>query len=160
MRAIIAQAKEGRMEISEFNKAQLNDWLKANPGKKIRIEPQEPPTYNLRKFFEGPVTQYFFYQHKKGIFENFREAREALKLELYPVWVKDLNGNRLKMGGSTAGRNKEWWMVFLEKAQDLFMTCGYEFPNSEDYKKWIESAPDINEVYQPLQRLIETHNKI
>ncbi len=157
MRPIIAQVKNGQMELGDFNKALLQDWMKANNGKKIRIEPQELPSYSVRKFFEAAVVPYFFYQHNKGVFDNFKEAREALKVELYPVWIKDISGNRLKVGGSTAGKNKEWWNVFLEKAADLFMSYGYEFPDSAAYKKWIESSPMINEIYPPLQRLIEAY---
>lgn len=159
MRPIIAQSIDGRLSIGEIQKAQLNDWLRSNPRKYVRIEPQEPPTYNVRKFFEGAVTPYFFYQHNPGIFRDFRDARESLKLEFNPVWIVNAKGDRQMIGGSTQGRSKEWWFTFLGRVQDYFMQNGYEFPDSEEYKKWVASAPLVDELFPPLERLVEAYRK-
>ena len=39
------------------------------------------------------------------------------------------------------------------------MENGYEFPDSEDYKKWRDSSPLIGQVYPPLNRIITLSDK-
>lgn len=159
MRPIIAVARDGGMEMGELSKALLHDWIRANPGRKIRIECQEPPSYSMRKFFEGAVVQYFFYQHNRGAFRDFRDSRESLKLEFNPTWIINAAGRRQMIGGSTAGKSKDWWVAFLDRIQDYFMQSGYEFPDSEEYKKWVRSAPLVDEIFPPLRRLIALYKR-
>lgn len=168
MRDIIAQSINGEMEMGKQNEAILHDWLAKNPKKYIRISPEEPPTYSLRKFFEGAVVPYYFYQHNIGVYRDFRDARESLKLEFNPIWIINSKGERQQIGGSTLDKNKDWWnnefdknkpQGFLKKIETYFLQNGYEFPDSETYKKWYESAPFPDEIFPSLKRLIELYKK-
>lgn len=159
MTVFIAQSKDGQLKLSEFNAARFRDWLKKNPNKWIRIEPDEPPTFSLRKFFEGPVVQYYFYQHNVGVFRDFRDARESLKREFNPEWIINAKGEREMVGGSTAKRSKQWWIVFLQRIEQYFLQNGYEFPISKEYDNWLKSAPNVDEIFPPLLRLIDTYKK-
>lgn len=144
---------------TQFNYGRFHDWAEKHQGKVVRIELREPISINKRRFFEGAVVHYFFYQHGIGVFKDFSEARECLKREFNPVFVKRLDGSVETQGGSTEKKSNEWFGVFLEKIQDYFMQQGYEFPDPEQYKKWVESAPLPGEVYPPLERLIEIYKK-
>ena len=145
---------------SGFSYARFHDWALKYQGKYLKLELDEPISGNKRRFFEGAVVPYFFYQHSIGVFEDFKDARECLKREFNPVFVKRFNGSIETQGGSTSGKSDKWFAAFLEKIQDRFMREGYEFPDSEDYKKWEDSAPDPGEIYPPLKRLVDDYKKV
>lgn len=131
-------------------------------GKKIKIAEDEDTTPKLRKFFEGAVVKYFFYQHEA--FTNFKEARESLKLEFNAEKVLNLKtGNYQMQGGSTSGKSLKWWSNeqkngFLDRIERYFIDNGYEYPDSEAYNEWLEKeTPSINEIYPPLKKIIEAY---
>ena len=145
--------KDGSIQLSRIQR----NALQKDAGKMADIVIDRRANAKKIGFFEGPITQYFFYQHEKGVFDNFREAREALKLELNPKYIKNVKGKSVITAGSLEKvyESNRATTVLLEKAQDFFMQNGYIFPDSEDYKKWRDSAPGPDEVYPPLQKLAD-----
>lgn len=163
---LLIQIKNGDFRFSSPYHRQMFERMKReNEGKELRVEPDNEDVDQMQKFFSGPVCRYFFYQHERGVFQNFAEVRETLKLEANPKRVYNLKTRRYDtQGGSTQGHSKRWWQNsketgFLDKVQRMFQQNGYEFPDSEDYKDWLKRAPAADEVYPPLQRLIEIYNK-
>lgn len=132
--------------------------LAEHEGKGVIIEIDERESWEKRKFFEGAISQFFYYQHPYSNWKNFREAREALKLEFNGEWINDREGNQQRNGKSTKMSNAKF-TEFLGKIQADFQENGLEFPDSEDYIRWIESAPDPDAVYPPLQKLIDKYKQ-
>ena len=148
----------GKTVINKGDVEAFHRWCSMNEGEDFEIREFKPISYSKRKFFEGPVTQYFFYQHDPGVFDNFREAREALKLAANPVLVKMLTGGGVTAPGSTVDKSDKWFAAFLERIHhDVFLANGYEFPDPDDYAEWCNSAPSPYEVYPPLEQMIRNY---
>lgn len=158
------QSKNGEIFLGGADSHErLKKWLKFHDRKRLRIEVEEPSSYNMQKFFEGAVVPFFALQHPlNGKHMGFKGARDALKREFNPVYVVSITGDKKIEGGSLSElyRNKAKMLKFMDRVQNYFLQNGYEFPDSEDYKKWRDSAPDVGEIYPPLKRLFETMKKI
>lgn len=151
----------GKTQLNKGELPRFYKWLAENEGADFELREWKPTTWSKRKFFEGPVTQYFFYQHEPGAFDNFHEAREALKLECNPVRVKGITpGFAVTGAGSTANKPDKWFAAFLERIHhDVFLANGYEFPDPENYQEWLDSAPGPGEAYPPLELLVKNYKR-
>jgi len=149
--------KEGEIALSPIQKNYLSKYA----GKDVEIQVDRRANLQLIKFFEGAVVPYFHYQSGLA-FKTFADARNALKLEFYPEKVLSIKNEYVITAGSLstlyekAQRTKD----FLEKIEHYFAENGYEFPDSEDFKKWQNSAPDPNEIYAPLLRLMNKRTEL
>lgn len=125
-------------------------------GKPVIIELDDRPSAEMRRFFEGAVVPYVFYQ-SGAAWSDFRECREALKLEFLPSWARDLHGDRVKVARSTADLSKAAFRRFLEEVLRWMETNSMDLPDADEYRRWRESAPAKGEIYPPLQRLKDAH---
>lgn len=123
-------------------------------GKPVLIELDERPTAEMRRFFEGAVVVSAFYQSAAS-WDDFKQCREALKLEFLPGWTRDLKGRQVKYPRSTIELSKEGFREFLARIEQWFRECGFEWPDAESFKKWRDSGPMKGEIYPPLKRLID-----
>ena len=124
-------------------------------GKDALLEIDESQNRELRAFFEV-IVQYFFYQHPKAGWADFRDCRECIKVEFNPVYITDKEGNSITVGGSTGGSKKKL-QVIIDKLQYYFMENGLEFPDSISYCQWRDSGIGVDEVYPPLLKLKEKY---
>jgi hypothetical protein len=167
MSHIYAYIKDGSFTFGSLaSQERAKKWLKKHEGRKVRIQDELPISGQMRRFFEGAVVPYFAYQHfipsEVGGYRrmSFKEAREALKLQFNPQYVTTIEGDRKVTGGSTK-MSKAKMEEMLELILHWSTENGYEFPDSEDYKKWRDSGPLVGEVYPPLKRIIElSDNKL
>lgn len=136
----------------------VKEALKKNEGKEVKIVIMGRESGNMRRFFEGAVIPYLFYQHPHSGWDNFKECREAIKNEFNPVYIKGFNGRVTTAPGSTAMR-KDKFNQFLEKIERYCMENGFEFPNSEDFREWDLKHPLIGDIYPPLKRLIDKYHE-
>jgi hypothetical protein len=160
----IAQEKKGTsiqgIMFTPYNQARFNEALKLHPNKRWKLTLDEDITDNMRKFFEGAVVPFFALQHSiNGMPMSIETAREALKLEFNPAYVKNIKGESTVVPGSTAKLNKEKFREFVEHCIEYMERNGYEVPDSEQYVAWRDSSPSVGEVYPPLKRLLELYNK-
>lgn len=151
---------------SDSHRAMFKEFLKQNNGIRLKITPYEDISNNFRGFFEGGVVPFFALQHfvidpdnKQWCSMSILEARECLKREFNPTYFRELSGQIVKQGDSTANLNKVEFNAFIERCFNYFEQNGYEFPNSEEYKKWRDSCPDIDEEYPPIIRLRDLANE-
>lgn len=128
-------------------------------GKNVIIEIDDKPNSKMRRFFEGAVVPYVFYQNQTAGWEDFRDAREALKVEFLPSYSKSIRGDRIRLSQSTTTLSKGKFSKFLETVTRWMEENGYEVPDYIDYNKWKNSAPMAGSIYPPLKRLIETHSQ-
>lgn len=130
----------------------IKEILKNNEGEYFYLVHDNRESAQMRKYFEGAVVPYYFYQNPKSGWKNFAECREALKMEHNFAFVNDRTGKPQKMAKSTM-MNRQAFRDFLEKVENDFRENGFEWPDSEAYKSWQDSAPDLGEIYPPLLKL-------
>lgn len=147
---------------SDYHRAMFKDFLKKNVGMRLKIVPDQQIPNNLRRYFEGGIVPFFALQHfvidpqnKQWCTMSQREARECLKMEFNPTYFRDITGKTVKSAESTASLNKKEFQAFIDRCTDYFVQNGYEIPNNEEYKNWIDSLPDFDEEYPPVVRLRE-----
>lgn len=133
-------------------------FFELTEGREVIITIDDAPTANMRRFFEGAVVPSVFFQNPKSGWENFKDAREALKLEFCSGYTKDLWGNSTRYARSTTELSKKKFTEFLEGVTHWMEENGMESPDPEDYKRWKDSAPSPGEIYPPLLRLKERYN--
>lgn len=163
----IVQVDNGGLKFnSDYHKAMFKEYLKANNGMRLKITPDEQIPNNMRGYFEGGIVPFFALQHfvidkdnGKWCTMPLREARECLKREFNPTYFRDLSGETVKQGETTASLNKKEFGSFIERCTDYFQQNGYEIPDNEEYKRWRDSAPEINEEYPPVARLRDLANQ-
>ena len=134
-------------------------FARENDGKRAKLSIDDDISYDMRKYFEGAIVPYFFFQSEVS-FKSIKEAREALKLEFgKKKYQRNIKGTIQILVISTSEYRKNDFVAFLERLQGYFMENGFEWPDSEDFKKWRDSSPMIGEIYPPLKRLVDIYNK-
>ena len=108
---------------------------------KITYEIIDPDVVNQRKFFEGPVVEYYAVQNE-GKPVGWR------KLELYRELLLDeaLGYDLLLPNGVVRRKRKSTrefktttaWHKFLERVKGLFEQAGYEFPDSDEFNELVK----------------------
>lgn len=151
-RAIIA---DKRLEFSSDLAEQRFYELKGTP---VIIDLDDRPSAEMRRYFEGVVVVSAFYQSVTA-WQDFKECREALKLEFLPGWTHNIKGQQVQYPRSTSELSKEGFRGFLGRIEVWFMDCGYEWPDPESWKRWRDSGPMKGEIYPPLARLKEQHER-
>lgn len=134
-------------------------FLAKNEGAYLIVQIDDEPTAEMRRFYEGAVVPYYFLQNPQSGWKDFRECREALKLEHNFTFVKDRTGKSHKVSMSTSV-SKEKFKEFIGKCERDFMENGFEWPDPEAYKAWQDSAPGPGETYPPLEALKEKYERL
>lgn len=133
-------------------------FFERNEGKDATIDIDDSPTTNSRRYFEGALVPAIFYQHPKSGWKDYKDAREALKLEFIPGYTHNLKGEREKFARSTTDLSKASFVALIDVISRWMTENGLEVPDPEDFKAWRDSAPVANEVYPPLARMKATFN--
>jgi hypothetical protein len=118
---ILGRVKNGKLEIGDYNRRLLNDFLKQkkNQGRKIAIQDRVPESRKQRAFYEGAVIPMWAflngYDFKDGDVLGF--LREEAKREFNgEIVIRD--GKKVKRGKSTVGllgENDQQSSGFLER---------------------------------------------
>lgn len=135
-------------------------FLERAEGQDALIEIDDAPTANSRRYFEGALVPAVYYQHPTSGWIDFRDAREALKLEFLPDYTRTLGGKRHKVARSTADLSKEKFFALIETITRWMTENGLEVPDPEDFKAWRDSAPAAHEVYPPLARMKKVYDEV
>lgn len=153
---IRARIIKGRIQFgSAFAEAR---FMGKNEGAYLIIQVDDEPTAQMRRFMEGAIVPYYFYQNPKSGWTNFKECREALKLAHNFTFVNDREGKSQRTALSTS-MTKEKFKEFLGRIERDFQENGFEFPDSEAYRAWTDSAPGVGEVYPPLEALKQRYEE-
>ncbi len=129
---------KGRLSLgSDENRARLADFLKANKGTRIRIDPYTPESSKQRKFFEGALVPFVTF------FQENLDHHDSSDLDRVRDWLKiEFNGQYITLGGKAVRVPKstkgELNRGLLERILDWCGEQGYpiEFLNPEEYKDW------------------------
>lgn len=122
---------------SEYNAARFRDFLKKNPGMRLKIEPLTPESDKQRRFFEGAIIPFFTYYQEGLDYRNpddLETVREWLKIEFNGHFVT-IKGKSHKVAQSTKGALNSG---FLDRVMDWMVDQGYQVDllNPNDYKHW------------------------
>ena len=132
-------------------------FFETHNGKDVLIEADEAPTAEMRRFFEGCLVPVMYYSHPKTGWNSFKDAREALKLEfLPPRTVTSVKGHSVRITPSTTELTKERFKIFVNVIVEWMVEnqiADYTTLDAEAYKAWRDSAPGVDEIYPPLERL-------
>lgn len=111
---------------------------------KVTYEIHNPETDQLRKFFNGPVVEYFAIQHE----DLYEKQLEPEKKKRYRETILDWAlGYDVKLIDRVIRRRKsttdfvevQQWNDFLHTLEEtIFQEHGYEFPDSKEYWKLAE----------------------
>lgn len=134
----------------------IKEILRKNEGEYFNLVHDNRESAKMRRFFEGAVVPYYFFQNPKSGWKNFAECRESLKLEHHFTFVNNRYGESQKVAKSTMV-NRESFSNFLEKIERDFNENGFEWPDHKAFKAWEDSAPKAGEVYPPLLKLKEKY---
>ena len=134
-------------------------FLKKNDRKYAFVVIDDAATGEKRRFFEGALIPAIFYQLPHSGWENFKEAREAIKLEFLPGWTKTTDGERVKYARSTAGLSNAQFGDLIETIIRWMEQQGMEVPDPEAYLAWKDSAPPPGEIYPQLLRWKEQYDE-
>lgn len=132
-------------------------------GKDINIAIDDAPTANMRRYFEGAIVPSVFYQNPHSGWENFKDAREALKIEFLSGYTRKLKkgkGRRTRYTRSTTELSKEGFTKLLDIITRWMDENGLEVPDPEEFKAWRDSAPARGEIYPPLLRMKEAYDAV
>lgn len=132
--------------------ARIKEIYKRNENKYVVVTIDNRETNEMRRFFEGGIVPYFFYQHPKSGWKDFNECRELLKLEFNGVFIHNKDGKSIKITRSTK-ISKAKFIEFLGRIQDYCNENSLEWPDAEQYKRWRDGGPDPDEIYPPVLEL-------
>lgn len=152
--------KIGEDEVLFTSAAARAMFFHRNKGKLAWLTIDDLPTTNIRRYFEGALVPAVFYQHYTkyadgniGVWKDFKECREALKLEFLASYATSLDGERIRTSQSTANLTKRAFTAFVERISRWLEENEMEIPDPEEYKAWLNSAPPPGEIYPQLARL-------
>lgn len=137
----------------EFTSDQSKAKLLEYEGSDIIITIDDKPSSNARRFFEGAVIPAIYYQLPHSGWRNFKECREAIKLEFLPSYTTTIKGERLKYPRSTDTLSKSGFADLIEHILNWMAEQGMELPDHIDYNAWNNSAPAKGEEYPPVKRM-------
>lgn len=151
--------KDGELLTTPNQKAHLAK----SAGKDALIEIDERTTDEKQRFIEGSIVPYFYYQHLKGVYKDFKDARSGLKWATnHTTFELDQTGKQKEVTRSMSeiyASNKRA-QDFIDRCESYFMENGYEFPDSSHFNDWKDRSPLKDEVYPPLQRLVEKYKEM
>ncbi len=129
-------------------------------GKDLLIAIDDAPTSNMRRYFEGAIVPAVFYQNPHSGWKSFADAREAIKVEFLPRYVRTIRKGRARTSRSTTELSKAGFTKFLDVVSNWMAEQGMEIPDPEDYKAWRDSAPEKGEIYPQLLRMKEAYDAV
>lgn len=145
-----AQIRNGELQVS----SKVKEYLKEKEGTFFECEEDNRESDELRGYFEGAIVPTWFYLHPKSKWKSFSDARDSLKLEFNSGVGFDKHGVPIRVAKTTA-MSRAKWRSFLERINEYFNENGMMqwWPDPEEYKRWRDSAPEVDAVYPPLLAL-------
>lgn len=128
-------------------------FMEKAANKDLIITIDDEASANKRKFFEGAIVPAVYYQNPNSGWTNFKEVREALKLEFLAGWTRTAAGERIKYAKSTTELSNAGFGRFIESIIRWMEEQGMEVPDPKEYKDWRDSAPPAGEIFPQLARL-------
>jgi hypothetical protein len=147
----LAKIEKGKVAMEEYVQDSFHDWCAMNEGKQIRITPHKKPvSRDMRAYYFSAVIPLLKSTCDEWKDLNSLEMHEVSKkmfcfFETYnPITKRTERFGRSVMSDSEFN-NTAKAQEYLMKISDYLADCGLSMPDSEEYKKFLDSAPMINE---------------
>ncbi len=137
------------------------NFFEKNEGKYAFIEIDDATTSEKRRYFEGCLVPTVFYTNPHSGWMNFKEAREALKIEFLGTVQAGMKGNVVRVAKSTAELSNRQFGQLIEAVVRWLIEnelCVEDDIDPENYKAWRDSAPARGEIYPTLRRLKDRYD--
>ena len=155
----ILKAHQGRLtSSSNFQRSDLNQWIRENDGKFLIVTPREKISREKRGYFEGAIIPTYCHWHEALDPKNADHrawVREELKQEFNGVTIKGISGKPHKVSKSTAGLTNHEFGKFLNRITDYFAENEIPIPDPELYKLWVDMHQD---EYGDYWEWLQAHN--
>lgn len=131
---------KGRLSMgSDHNRARFADFLRENPGMRLRIEAITPESGKQRRFFEGGLIPFIAFWQENIDYndsDDLKRVRDWIMIEFNASFLT-MGGKAIKVPKSSKG---ELNRGLIERIMDWCGEQGYpvELLNPEDYKDWNE----------------------
>lgn len=136
----------------------MREKLKQWSGRYVNCSVDVRETIEKRRFFEGAVVPYWFYQNPKSGWRTLAEARDNLKLRWNARDTFMADGSPVRIPISSKMSNKRFADMLLNMQHD-WDEEGYQWPDPDAYKEWEHTYPPVGAVYPPVQRLKDSYLK-
>jgi hypothetical protein len=147
MKCWLATIEQGKPKMAEYTVAMFHDWCKENEGRQVRIEPvKKAVSVDMRNYYFGAVLPVVRSTCDEWKNLNSLQIHEIVKKMLFYFEAYNPKTERVERFGRSVMSDSEWNNTykatqFLDVVGDYLVQCGLEMPNSEEYKKWRDSAP-------------------
>jgi len=142
------KAKDGNMEFtSELSHHLFKQNLKENEGQQYVIEKVKSPVSDaLRSYYFGAVIPVIRTTCEEWAELSSEEIHEIIKKMLFYFETYNPMTKRVERFGRSVMKKDDWnntrkAMEFLEIVRGYLADCGLEMPDSEEYKRYKDSAP-------------------
>lgn len=137
---------------TERNEFFTKEKLKQFAGRYVICQVDTRETIEKRRFFEGAVTPYWFYQNPRSGWKTLAEARDNLKLRWNARDTFTADGSPVRIPISSKMSNKRFGEMLLTMQHD-WDEEGYTWPDPDAYKEWELRFPPPGAIYPPVQTL-------
>lgn len=139
MTVFLAVSDDGKLSLgSEHNRARFADFMKKNPGMRLRIEPQLPESKGQRRFFEGAVIPLFAYLDGHD-YKDHNVLHYLRENYIKPEFNGDMvvvNGKPIKVGKGTKGKLKELVERVIDWLEEQYGIDRNVSLNTKDYEHY------------------------
>jgi hypothetical protein len=152
---IIGQVKNGKLEIGDYNRRLLNDFLKdkKNQGRKIAIQDRAPESRQQRAYYHGAVLSLWAYlngmDYRDGDVMGF--LHEHAKKE-FNGEIVTIDGKQVLRGKSTVGllsENDQANSGYIDRVvsylEENYGIDRNKLLNPEHYKQWRDEIYSFGE---------------
>jgi len=140
MKKWILKVREGRPQhTSDYQRADMQDWMRQNEGKLVEVIPRDKISQNKRGYFEGAIIPTYCHWHEALDEKNADHrdmVREMFKTEFNGVTIKGMWNEPRKVAKSTARLTNDQFGAFIERITRYFEQNEIPVPNPELYKSW------------------------
>lgn len=138
----IGESKDNKVQLSDTNKARLNDLVRSLNGKPIRITIDRESgniSSEARGYYWAAIVPTIKNKYPEMTYED---VHEMLKMEFNGKWVTDFSGEKVKIGKSTSGPacKSHEFIEYISRITGWMVENGMEIPDPNDYKNLRDSA--------------------
>lgn len=157
MKVFVALAKNGGLDMSDYQRATLKDFITENEGDRLRltIDKLQPESKHQRNFYHGAILPLWAYLDGNNYTNSvvLDQYHEYAKQEFNAQWLV-INKKAQKVGGSTKGNLKKYLDDIIDYLEENYGIDRMEVLNPEDYKYWRDTIFGFGECNTYIEYLV------
>lgn len=148
-----ATIHQGKPIMTDYVRANFNDWAKQNEGKQIEIKAKgKKVSENLRGFYFAAYIPLIRSTCDEWKHLNGDDLHEVIKKCFFYFETYNPITKRTERFGRSVMSDSDWNDTekageFLNVLNEYLVNCGVSPPDSEEFKHWRDSAPLKDQKY-------------